>query len=177
MTPTTSFEASRLIRRLRQEAELTQRELAERLGTTQSVISRLESDDYEGHSLSMLYRVGAALNRKIAVTATGEGARVLSVREDAPPYGPASAADASDAPDEGLHAAEFDRLAKRIARRFAAQGVTEADVREAIRWARGGAPGRSLEELRGAITVGPGDVVDDVRRARAQRGRDTGRER
>jgi len=180
MTPTTSFEASRLIRRLRQEAELTQRELAERLGTTQSVISRLESDDYEGHSLSMLYRVGAALNRKIAVTATGEGARVLSVREDAPPYGPASAADASDASDahdEGLHAADFDRLARRIARRFAAQGVTEADVREAIRWARGGAPGRSLEELRGAITVGPGDVVDDVRRARAQRGRDTGRER
>jgi len=43
-----------LIRALREAAGLTQRELAERIGSTQSVISRLESDDYDGHSLSML---------------------------------------------------------------------------------------------------------------------------
>ena len=33
---------------------LPQKELAELIGTTQSVISRLEDADYEGHSLSML---------------------------------------------------------------------------------------------------------------------------
>lgn len=163
MRPTTSSEVSRLIRRLRDEAGLTQSELAERVGTTQSVISRLESDEYEGHSLSMLYRIGAALDRRIAVTA-GEDAVALSVRESAPSYGlPA---------DAGLSAAELDRFAERIARRFADRGLTRADVREAIRWARGITPGRrSLAEVRGAIEVGPGDVVDDVQRARAQRGR------
>jgi len=172
MKPATSFKVSKLIRRLRKEAGLTQSELAERVGTTQSVISRLENDDYEGHSLSMLYRISAALNRKIALTATGGDLPTLSVREDAPTYGPA--AGALEGYDDGLASIDFDRFAERIARRFAAQGVTESDVREAVRWARGGDAARSLEELRGAIKVGPGDVLADVRRARAQRGRKTG---
>lgn len=172
MAATTSFKVSRLIRRLRQEAGLTQSQLAERVGTTQSVISRLESDDYEGHSLSMLYRIGAALNRKIAVAAVGEEAVALSVSERAPSYGPAPGA-ADD--DESLSSVELDRLAERLAQRFSEQGVTEGDVREAIRWARRQTAGRSVDELRGAIEVGPGDVVADVRRARAQRGRASGR--
>ena len=171
MATTTSFEASKLIRRLREEAGLTQSELADRVGTTQSVISRLESDDYEGHSLSMLYRVGAALNRKIAVTAVGDDATALSVRESSPSYGAASV---SSTPDEPLSPDEFDRFAERLAQRFEEQGVTKADIREAIRWARGDVGRRSVADLRGAIRVGPGDVVDDVRRARAQRGRETG---
>ena len=41
----------------RTEAGLSQKELAEMIGTTQSVISRLEDADYEGHSLSMLSRI------------------------------------------------------------------------------------------------------------------------
>ena len=53
--------------RLRTKAHLTQKQLAERIGTTASVISRLESADYEGHSLSMLQRISAALNRRIEV--------------------------------------------------------------------------------------------------------------
>jgi transcriptional regulator with XRE-family HTH domain len=52
---------------LRVEAGLTQRDLAERVGTTASVISRLEDADYEGHSLSMLRRVAAALGRRVEV--------------------------------------------------------------------------------------------------------------
>jgi transcriptional regulator with XRE-family HTH domain len=52
---------------LRTEAGLTQRELAELVGTTASVISRLEDADYEGHSLSMLRRVAAALGRRVEV--------------------------------------------------------------------------------------------------------------
>ena len=50
---------------LRTKAGLSQAELAKRIGTTQSVISRLEDADYEGHSLPMLQRVAAALNKRI----------------------------------------------------------------------------------------------------------------
>ena len=174
MLGTTSLEVSRLIRKLREQAGLTQRQLADRVGTTQSVISRLESDDYEGHSLSMLYRIGAALNRRIAVAAVGDDQPVLAVRESAPRYGPAAEAAASvvSMSGDGLSPGELDRLVERVTQRFGERGVTRADVEEAVRWARGGDRGRSLANLQGVIKVGPGDVVEDVRRARAQRGRE-----
>ena len=60
-------EVARLIHDLRKEAELSQRELAELVGTTQSVISRLEDADYEGHSLSMLHRIAEALKKKLTI--------------------------------------------------------------------------------------------------------------
>ena len=50
---------------LRKQAGLTQKELAKLIGTTQSVISRLEDADYEGHSLSMLSRIAKALNQRL----------------------------------------------------------------------------------------------------------------
>jgi ribosome-binding protein aMBF1 (putative translation factor) len=53
---------------LRTEAGLSQRALAERVGTTASVICRLEDADYEGHSLSMLRRVAAALGRQVVIS-------------------------------------------------------------------------------------------------------------
>lgn len=46
---------------------MSQRELAKRVGTTASVICRLEDADYEGHSLSMLRRIAAALDRRIEI--------------------------------------------------------------------------------------------------------------
>ena len=52
---------------LRTEAELSQRQLAERVGTTASVICRLEDADYEGHSLSMLRRIAEALDKHIEI--------------------------------------------------------------------------------------------------------------
>jgi len=58
---------ARMIYDLRGDAGLSQKELAELIGTTQSVISRLESADYEGHSLSMLNRIAKALNKKLTV--------------------------------------------------------------------------------------------------------------
>lgn len=54
-------EMSRLVYDLRVEAKLTQAQLAKRVGTTQSVISRLEDADYEGHSLAMLRRIARAV--------------------------------------------------------------------------------------------------------------------
>jgi ribosome-binding protein aMBF1 (putative translation factor) len=46
----------------RTNAGLTQKQLAERVGTKQPVISQLEDADYEGHSLSMLKRIATALD-------------------------------------------------------------------------------------------------------------------
>ena len=52
---------------LRSRHGLSQRQLARLVGTTASVICRLEDGDYEGHSLSMLRRIAAAMNRRVEV--------------------------------------------------------------------------------------------------------------
>jgi DNA-binding XRE family transcriptional regulator len=52
---------------LRTRAGLSQRELAKLVGTTASVICRLENADYAGHSLSMLRRIATALNNRIEI--------------------------------------------------------------------------------------------------------------
>ncbi len=62
---TLNAEVARLIYEARTVAGLTQAELAERIGTKQPVITRLEDADYEGHSLSMLQRIALALNQRI----------------------------------------------------------------------------------------------------------------
>jgi transcriptional regulator with XRE-family HTH domain len=49
-----------LVREMREDAELTQTELARKVGTTQSVIARLEDAEYTGHSLTMLERLATA---------------------------------------------------------------------------------------------------------------------
>ncbi len=69
-TERVNAEVAQLIHDLRKDAGLTQSELAERIGTTQSVISRLEDAEYEGHSLSMLHRVADALRQKLTLTMT-----------------------------------------------------------------------------------------------------------
>src|ERR1051326_2787537 len=60
-------EIARQIYALREKAGLTQKRLADLVGTTPSVISRLEDSDYEGHSLTMLKRIAAALNKKVEI--------------------------------------------------------------------------------------------------------------
>jgi transcriptional regulator with XRE-family HTH domain len=62
-----SAEVARKVYALRTRAKLTQKELAARVGTTPSVISRLEDDDYDGHSLAMLRRIAAALNKRVEI--------------------------------------------------------------------------------------------------------------
>jgi ribosome-binding protein aMBF1 (putative translation factor) len=58
---------AQLVYQGRADAGLTQGQLARLVGTRQSVISRLEDADYEGHSLSMLRRVAAALGKRLEV--------------------------------------------------------------------------------------------------------------
>ncbi|MEB3356325.1 MAG: helix-turn-helix transcriptional regulator [Synechococcales bacterium] len=60
-------ELAQLIYQARTQAGLTQQQLADRMGTKQSVIARLEDADYEGHSLSMLQRIAKALNRRLEI--------------------------------------------------------------------------------------------------------------
>ena len=63
----TNAVVAQLIYAARTKAGLFQAELAERLGTKQSVISRLEDADYEGHSLSMLHRIAAARGQCVEI--------------------------------------------------------------------------------------------------------------
>jgi|JRYL01.1.fsa_nt_gb ribosome-binding protein aMBF1 (putative translation factor) len=51
----------------RERAGISQLELAQLVGTTQSVISRLENADYRGRSLSMLQRIATALDHRVEV--------------------------------------------------------------------------------------------------------------
>ena len=60
-------EIARKIHELRTDASLTQTQLAKLVGTTASVICRLEDADYEGHSLAMLRRIAAALNQRVEI--------------------------------------------------------------------------------------------------------------
>ena len=60
-------DVARKVRELREESGLSQQDLAEIVGTTASVICRLEDADYEGHSLSMLNRIALAFERRIKI--------------------------------------------------------------------------------------------------------------
>ena len=60
-------EIARKIYELRTKAGLSQRALAKLVGTTASVICRLEDADYEGHSFSLLRRIATALNRRVEI--------------------------------------------------------------------------------------------------------------
>jgi ribosome-binding protein aMBF1 (putative translation factor) len=62
-----SREIASQIYSLRQKAGLSQTALARRIGTQQSVISRLEDADYDGHSLAMLNRIAAALEQRVEI--------------------------------------------------------------------------------------------------------------
>ena len=60
-----NLEVAQMIYDARTTAGLSQRELAELVGTKQSVIARVEDADYSGHSLSMLQRIGNALGQEL----------------------------------------------------------------------------------------------------------------
>jgi DNA-binding XRE family transcriptional regulator len=69
---------ARKIYQLRTKAGLTQKQLAKMVGTTDSVISRLEDADYEGHSMAMLTRIAAALDKRVEI-------RFVSIRANSQP--------------------------------------------------------------------------------------------
>lgn len=62
-----SLELAEMIYQLRTEAGLSQRELASRIGTSASVICRLEDADYDRHSMAMLRRIARAVGKRVEV--------------------------------------------------------------------------------------------------------------
>jgi ribosome-binding protein aMBF1 (putative translation factor) len=64
-----NVESAQLIYDMRTTAGLTQRELAKRVGTTASVICRLENADYNGVTLAMLRRIANVVDRRIEIHA------------------------------------------------------------------------------------------------------------
>jgi DNA-binding XRE family transcriptional regulator len=58
-----------LVREMREEASLTQVELARKVGTTQSAIARLEDAEYTAHSLPMLERIAVACGMNLKLRA------------------------------------------------------------------------------------------------------------
>ncbi len=57
-----------MIQTARHEAQLTQAELAERIGTQQQAIARLEDPEYDGHSVRVLNRIAHAIGLKLSVS-------------------------------------------------------------------------------------------------------------
>jgi transcriptional regulator with XRE-family HTH domain len=92
---------------LRKRAGLSQQDLAKLLKTSQQQISRLESPDYQGHSLSMVRRVAEALGAKVRVVFEpadrGQGRRVA---ESAEPYGKTNA--------KKVNPEKLDKIIRRI---------------------------------------------------------------
>jgi transcriptional regulator with XRE-family HTH domain len=68
-------EVGMMVRELRRQEGLTQSQLAARIGTTATAISRIESADYAGHSLAMLRRVAGAVGKKVVVRFVPESGR------------------------------------------------------------------------------------------------------
>jgi ribosome-binding protein aMBF1 (putative translation factor) len=60
-----NLQVAQMIYHARTKAGLSQQALAELVGSQQSVIARLEDADYQGHSLSMLQRIGSALGQRL----------------------------------------------------------------------------------------------------------------
>jgi len=72
---TTNAKIAEMLYAARQSAGLTQAELAERVGTRQPVIARLEDAEYNGHSLTMLQRIASALGQRLEVRLKPVGKR------------------------------------------------------------------------------------------------------
>jgi ribosome-binding protein aMBF1 (putative translation factor) len=64
---TLNARVAEMIYEARTKAGLSQQALADLVGTKQPVIARLEDANYEGHSLSMLARIAAALHCELDV--------------------------------------------------------------------------------------------------------------
>lgn len=70
-----NLQAALAIREARKKAGLTQAQLAGEIGTTQSVIARLENADYRGHTLRVVEAIAAALGRRVEIRLLPPGGR------------------------------------------------------------------------------------------------------
>jgi ribosome-binding protein aMBF1 (putative translation factor) len=75
-----NLEVAQVIYDARTKAGLSQGELAALIGSKQLVIARLEDADYEGHSLTMLQRIAAALDQRIELRFVPQSPRLSSAK-------------------------------------------------------------------------------------------------
>ena len=80
---TINIEVAQLIYDARSEAGLTQKELADLIGSQQPVIARVEDADYRGHSLTMLKRIARALGKRVQIRLVPELKRRVAHRAPA----------------------------------------------------------------------------------------------
>ena len=59
---------SEKIAQLRHKAHLTQEELAEKVHTTKSAISRYENNEYQGYSVSLLQKIASACGADLRIS-------------------------------------------------------------------------------------------------------------
>ena len=78
-----NIEVAQLIHDMRTRAGLSQRALAKKVGTSASAINRLESDDYQGHTIAMVRRIATALNRRLELRAVPVRKRSVRTRAGA----------------------------------------------------------------------------------------------
>ena len=71
-----ALELAQKISQLRKAKRLTQAELAERMGTSQQAVSRIESGTYEGFSIKTLEKVAAATHTRLAIDFHSKGKRL-----------------------------------------------------------------------------------------------------
>jgi transcriptional regulator with XRE-family HTH domain len=72
---------------LREQAGVSQKQLARKLHTSQQQISRLESPSYEGHSLSLLRRMAKVLHARVRIVLeTDDASKSAVLAEDPVPY-------------------------------------------------------------------------------------------
>lgn len=69
------------IAKIRYQANLTQEELAKRVDTTKSAISRYESSDYNRYSLKLLNRIAKACDTDLKIDFVPKGRKIISVRK------------------------------------------------------------------------------------------------
>jgi ribosome-binding protein aMBF1 (putative translation factor) len=62
-----NLQVAQMLYDARTKAGLSQRQLADLIGSKQPVIARLEDADYEGHSLTMLQRIADALTQRLQI--------------------------------------------------------------------------------------------------------------
>lgn len=74
------FNVSEEVFRIRTALGLTQAELAQKVGTQQSVIARLENADYDGHSLKLLRRIADATGSRLEVRFVPQASKAKKAR-------------------------------------------------------------------------------------------------
>jgi predicted XRE-type DNA-binding protein len=72
----TRLQLANQIHRLREERQLSQAQLARRIGTHQSAVARMEQSSYRGYTVATLAKIAAAAGKHLEVRFVSSGRRI-----------------------------------------------------------------------------------------------------